>query len=754
MSIPDAIKIKYPETIDNDENLFLVKDSLRLPLLNNYKPKDNNIVVSATENDMAFFPPSGIITLTEQCSDPNERAISFFYESKNDKTQTFNNVKLLDGFPDVEKIAKITNVTLNVVAEHHNNIKDAIIQIEKFAGIKGDKVFFPKIGSMEARINYLRAIALKPKVWFNADIKEGIIPLKVIFTDLSFRLATDNAKNPIVATWDFGDGEIRTLNFKNDSEATTNTNTTVTKVYELPGSYTVTYTIKNKFGQDELQLKNYINAKFVAPDNTVLFFEPKGNQISFVDLNKNVNSPFSTIRSPVNTIIDLKIPDGINPNTQRTFSGEEVNSNGNPIDPVVLYNWELNDDLVHGNSKTTQALYETGGIYDAIIRVDTESNSFRITNVLNAIDIVENVNMWHWLYKNQLNIASGSPEVQASEFSLISEVYKTPQMPSLQLNTNNNFLNNDSNSSRQKFEFSRNIGFCQSSLTNSGNSGDSFLFWASGRNISDSPTLEQVYVKTFNGFDKSYKSKNSFQRAYNWMFLNTQTNAYFLLGRPNKGFGEFTSPVSTKIETYNLMTNTLSSHKFQDDAFQANAIELKQNESVYGENGNNDTGNFSIYRSTWKGNTGYFLRSSLVGTQILISNLYSTIGGVNDPFIALKKLQDIPNSNYKEGQLLSMSNGLFFFNNSSNISIYEDSSNTWYVAGNNSGLSFRSLQDKTAHGFEKESNTLLGTSNGDHIAYLSFDYSENSIVKFNNLDLTFSKLSPRPRLEQWFMEIY
>ena len=67
---------------------------------------------------------------------------------------------------------------------------------------------------------------------------------------------------------------------------------------------------------------------------------------------------------------------------------------------------------------------------------------------------------------------------------------------------------------------------------------------------------------------------------------------------------------------------------------------------------------------------------------------------------------------------------------------------------------FRSLQDKTVSGFEKESNTLLGTSNGNHFAYLSFDYSENSIVKFNNLELTFSKLPPRPRLEQWFMGIY
>ena len=30
----------------------------------------------------------------------------------------------------------------------------------------------------------------------------------------------------------------------------------------------------------------------------------------------------------------------------------------------------------------------------------------------------------------------------------------------------------------------------------------------------------------------------------------------------------------------------------------------------------------------------------------------------------------------------------------------------------------------------------------------------DSIIKFNNLELTFSKLPSRPRLEQWFMGIY
>lgn len=748
MSIPSQIKITYPQILDSDTNLFSVKDSLRLPLLKDYNPKDKIIYANATSDEMALFPNSGIITLTEQCSELNERAISFFYNSKDDNTQTFSNIQLLDGFPDVQKLAKVTNITLNVVAEHHNNIKDALIEIEKFAGARHDKTNLPKTGSMEARINYLRKIALRPKAWFQADVREGIIPLKIKFTDLSFRLATDNANNPTKTIWNFGDGDIRTFEYLNDSEETTNTNSIIEKTYEMPGNYSVSFKIINKFGEDELILKDLINARYPAPDEAVISFDPKGNQI--------VSGNFdSKIRASANSIIHLKIPNGINPNNNRTFAGEEVDNNQKPIDPIIMFTWELSDDLIHGNSKSTQALYETGGYYNAILRADTESGSYRITNKKKSIDVVENTNLWLWLYKEQLSgVTVASDEVEAVEFGIISETFKTVQSSSFKLNTNDTFLENDANSKRQKFEFSRNIGFCPENLDSSGSGGNAFIFWASGRKSTDQSTVEEVYVKTFNGFEETYKNENSFQRPYNWLFLNTQSNAYFMLGRANTGYGPYVSPTKTKLQTYNLATKTVSVHNFTDNSFQANAIELKQNESVYNNSGQNVTGNFSLYRSTWKNTTGYFLKNTLVGNQILISNLYSTVGNMNDPFVAIKKLQDLPNSNYTEGQFLTMSNGLFLFNNSSNISIYEDSSNTWYVAGNNSSLTFKNLQDKTVSGFDKESNTLLATSNNDHLAYLSYDYSKDSMIKFNNLELTFSKLPARPRLNQWFIGNY
>jgi len=86
------------------------------------------------------------------------------------------------------------------------------------------------------------------------------------------------------------------------------------------------------------------------------------------------------IKSPNNIEIELLIPTGINPLTGRTYSGEEVDSSDNPIDPISEYEWLLSDDLSHTNSKQTKALYSAGGIYDLVIKATTVSKSYRITS--------------------------------------------------------------------------------------------------------------------------------------------------------------------------------------------------------------------------------------------------------------------------------------------------------------------------------------------------------------------------------------
>ena len=99
MAIPASTT--FPEALDANRNLFLVHDSLRIVLAEDYEPGDTSLVVYKNDEMMLKFPVSGIITLTEQCSDAEDRAVSFFYD-KRDLTG-FQGIEILPGFNDVAK---------------------------------------------------------------------------------------------------------------------------------------------------------------------------------------------------------------------------------------------------------------------------------------------------------------------------------------------------------------------------------------------------------------------------------------------------------------------------------------------------------------------------------------------------------------------------------------------------------------------------------------------------------------------------
>ena len=102
-----------------------------------------------------------------------------------------------------------------------------------------------------------------------------------------------------------------------------------------------------------------------------------------------------------------------------------------------------------------------------------------------------------------------------------------------------------------------------------------------------------------------------------------------------------------------------------------------------------------------------------------------------------------------------MSNGLFFFNNSGEISAWNDTTLTWEVGRTGSAaLTFRTVQDTNVSSFDSRSNTLLAASDGDRVAYLSYDYSNRAFVKFNGTDLTFSTTKYRPSGKQFKMGVY
>jgi len=762
MTIPTSSD--YPDALDTTTNLYLVHDSLRMKLAEDYEPGDKAIYVSGDPNMFLRFPATGQITLTEQCSDPALRALSFFYNNRSvasdGVTMIFTDVELLPHFIDCPKPKFITDVTMNVMADHHNNIKNAVIAIENFIGIQGttdDKPFGP---TLEGRINFLRKLVLVPRAWFAVNKNVGLVPLTVTFTNQSFRLASDGTDAPVTFEWNFGDNTGSTISIISVISAVPPNISNVEvfdidggpidKTYNEPGIFDVTLTVTNKFGSDTVVMPAIVNSRIASPDLAVFEFAPYTGQI--VTPGVPIGGPYITppvIRAVTGGVIQAEIPPGVNPNTGRSFAGELLDGYNHPIDPVTHYTWAAGDDLTHANSPNTTASYSVGGIYDLILRVDTKFGAYRITKWPSAFDIIEEMNMWLWTIDPAQNIHS-------REYGLISETFKAKQGASFQIDFNSSFLSTtDRNAVQQHYEFTHNNGFTPRGSTLSGDGGSCLVFWASGRSASDPPTAETIEFLEYEGFSDIYTRRLTINRPWNWVPLASPNNIHFLMGGVTGPIAPNTSPTNQTMDTTDLITETNTNTPIYTSNYLNGATDLMQNPAQYDGSGLPLDGHMSVYRSAWKGTNGYFVRNDNVGDFFKLRSFYRTepVGTVEA--VNIRKLPDMAGLVKIEGRLVPLNSGLYFFNNSGAVSAYNDASGVWET--NNTSLnssSFRVLQDTSVIGYDNLANTLLATSDGDHKAYLSFDYSTSAFIKFSDVDTTFSALGARPDGTQWQMGIF
>lgn len=744
MTIPTGTN--YPIEIDTNQNLFQVHDALRVRLAEDYNPGDTSITVLGDETTMRRFNSTGIITLTEQCSSPELRAISFYYGSRT--LTTFDELELLEGFTDSVKPKDITNVTQNVMALHHNNLKEAVIAIQHMAGKKGEAPLRPLEGTMEQRITYLRNLALTPKAWFTVDSTLGLAPFRVCFTDQSFRLGTDGTSLSTTHIWDFGDNTGPSIiTIEEDDEVPEGTidvlvsdtdGGQICKTYTQPGIYDVTLTVTNDFGTDSVTFPELITARFPAPDVATIDFIQRPGQL--VTEGSPDGGPYTTtpkIRSVINTLIDVEV----------TSTGETLDGYDNPIDPIVSYTWSFSDDLIHNNSSVARASFGVGGVYDLILRVDTEFGAYRITGYDDAFDIIENINLWLWTYDGD--------SVYATEFGLISETFKTKSTIPLTINQDDSFLDGEVNETQQKAEFLRNNKFTPRGTATSGNGGVGLLCWASGRSTIETASDETIEFSEYNGFFDTYTSRPSISRPWNWVALPADNDIYFVLGGITSAISPSESPTNQVLDKYNLSTLTDTQTTLSGTNYKNGADELTTNEVTFDDDGLPEQGHMSVYRSAWLDDTGYFLRNEGVGTFFRIKSFYKTSGNTSEPVVDIRKLPSMSGSAKVEGQLVSLSQGVYFFSNSGSVSAYSPSSGVWGTGGPGiNSSSFRLLQDTAVLGFDDASQTLLATSDGDKTAYLSFDYSSNAFIRFSEVDTTFSGVTARPTGTQWQMSIF
>lgn len=750
MTIPNSTN--YPETLDTDDNLFVVHDSLRVKLNVDYTPGDTSITIFDEDGVMDFFPDTGLITLTEQCSDIDKRAISFYYGSKT--STTFDDLELLPEFEDVPKFKTITNVTQNVMARHHNHIKDAAIAIEEFLGVKGTIDVRPRGATIVGRINFLKKLILTPRAWFSMDKRIGIAPLCVTFTDESFRLGDGT----ITYLWNFGDQDVSSATSITDLSIISATSVvplqetnvivqdldggSLVKCYNNPGKYTVKLTVKNENGEDTVEFREIINARTEAPEEAVIDFIPRSGQI--YEAGDPAGGPYTTtpvIRSTTGVFISAEIADGENPNTPgQSYAGESLDDLGSPIDPINEYTWIFGDDLTHANLPTATAIYTIGGIYDLKLRVDTTFGSYRITTYENAIEIVEKTNLFQWTINGSV--------ATSNEFGLTSETFKT-NSNSLTVSRSDSFLDGTKNEDRAKFEFSRNVGFSPRGTAASGDQGTAMIYWASG---GVSLASQEIRISEYQGFGDIYVSQSPITgRPWNWAALHSPTTSYFLFGQdptilPNQN-NAFMQRTDLDLATLTSSTTAINSGTLKNGA-----IELQSHVSNYDGTGVPENGYFAVYRTTWKDDTGYILRNDGVGAFFRIKSFYRTEGTTSTEFVDIVKLSDISGNAKLEGQLVPLDNGIYFFDNSGNISAFNITTGVWETGG--TSVAFSSVQDTTVSGFNDLSNTLLAASDGDRIAYLLYDYSSNAFIKFNAVDLTFSNLGAKPSGSQFIAGLY
>ena len=780
----------YPTSLDNDNNLFLVHDSLRVRLSQDYNPGDSSIQIEGDEDTIAKFPPTGIITLTEQCSDIDKRAISFYYGSRT--FSSFDNLKRLPEFIDVVKPKTITNVTMNVLDKHHNHLKDSLIAVQQFLGIKGETASVPFGETITSRINFLKRLVLKPKAWFTVDNRIGLVspdnPFCVTFKEECLRV-----DNNTIFVWNFGDNTspISTTISVTD-EATNELNAKfrdldgkeIKKCYRSPGVYSVELKVINEYGEDSITFNDLIKAKWEAPEKAIISINSRSNQIfiegeknSDLDDERNFGRYIITpkIRSSTNNFINLEIkqeevvfPDDTG--TGYTHAGEPLDGQTR-IDQIIEYTWDLNDELEHLNSSSTRASYSLGGYYDLTLRVDTKFGAYRITTYKDAIDIIENQNLWFFNFKSKIpdgNSGASGGILKSWEYGLLSKTFKILGNQELNINRDNSFLNYLENSSFYsgakdfaKKEFDRNVEFAQQGSA-SGDNGNCLLFWAGGG--SESGDQKKIKITKYNAFSDSYTSVNDIaDKPWNWASLVSSNAIYFILGSPRASDSEIpilgSNPVDRSKIEYDFLNLSVSNRDERwgvvGASFEDGAEEILSQTSNFNDSGIPTNGYFSTYRTTWKDSTGYILRNSAVNQFFRLGDFYKTNGNISKEFNTLSKLPDVVGTTKTEGQLVTLSSGIFLFNNSGEVSAWNDTTLSWEVGRSSStSLTFRSLQDSNVSNFSDKSNTLLAASDLDKIAYLSFDYSEKSFIIFNGTDLTFQSAGIRPLENQFKIGLY
>lgn len=230
----------FPETLDDRESLYEVRNNAVILLKQTLTYNGKILIVE----DTSAFPSKGQLRIGPPPGESGEYEL-IYYDKKT--SNTFQNLKRgFAGSKTNRWLAGRAWVSNAVHAEHHNAIKDALINIEVDIGLEED----PDPSSLNGILKKQEVRFLTPKPLFRAFPVKGPPPLKVRFQNFT----TGHIARYL---WDFGDGG-------------TSLDKSPNHVYLQEGKYTVKLNVTTTSGgQGVVTKKEYIE---VNTDEALPFF--------------------------------------------------------------------------------------------------------------------------------------------------------------------------------------------------------------------------------------------------------------------------------------------------------------------------------------------------------------------------------------------------------------------------------------------------------------------------------------------------
>jgi PKD repeat protein len=170
----------YPLAIDDSNTLYTATNNAQTVLTQSLSFNGTFIIVQ----DTGDFPAYGLIRVGTEL---------IYYGLKT--SGSFQNLQRGFAGSSQQQWLQGTQVSLTVEAEPHNAIKDAVINIESYLGLKT----LPDANSLNGILTAQENKYLAPKPIFRGVPLIGPPPLKVRFQNFSNKLA-------VRFLWDFGDG--------------------------------------------------------------------------------------------------------------------------------------------------------------------------------------------------------------------------------------------------------------------------------------------------------------------------------------------------------------------------------------------------------------------------------------------------------------------------------------------------------------------------------------------------------------------